>query len=385
MSTETGPLTGVRVIEFASLAPAPFACTMLADLGAEVLRIDRPGGAARDGHTDPLLRGRSTIEVDLKAPAGSQLARDLTGAADVLVEGFRPGVMERLGLGPQDCMGANPRLIYARMTGWGQSGPLAPRAGHDINYLSIAGGLQPMGRADDTPPPPLNLVADFGGGGMLLALGVITALYERLKSGRGQVVDAAMTDGVAMLTASLHGMLASGAWQAERGANLLDGGAPFYDTYRTADGGFVSVGALEPQFYAELLDGLGLDPAQLPDQHDRAGWPELRRRFSEVFASRDRAHWEEVFADRDACVAPVLSPTEAVDHPHNRARGTFVEIDGLTQPAPAPRLSRTPGRARGHDGAARHPDGLRGWGVAVDRFDELQARGVLNVPAPAGG
>lgn len=377
----TGPLAGIRVIEFASLAPAPFACMLLADLGAEVVRIDRLANrnGAESPHVDPLLRGRTNVEIDLKDPAGAELALRLAMTADVLVEGFRPGVMERLGLGPHECLDANPRLVYGRMTGWGQSGRLASTAGHDINYLAVAGGLHPMGRADETPPPPLNLVADFGGGGMLLAFGIMTALFERTLSGQGQVVDAAMTDGVAQLTASLHGMLAAGTWTEERGENLLDGGAPFYDTYRTFDDRFVSVGALEPQFYSALLAGLGLTDAGLPAQHDRDGWPELRRRFTEVFATRTRDDWERTFSGSDACVSPVLTPTEAAIHGHNADRGTFVDLGDATQPAPAPRLSRTPARAS----AADTGGSLAAWGVPVQELEAASEQGVLRMPQVA--
>ncbi len=342
----TGPLAEIRVLEFASLAPAPFACTLLSDLGADVLRITNPAdrGLTAEPHPgDPLDRGRSVTALDLKRPRDVETALGLAARADVLVEGFRPGVMERLGLGPDDCLKRNPRLIYARMTGWGQDGPLASRAGHDINYLAIAGALEPLGPFDGPPSPPLNYVADFGGGGMLLAVGVLAALVERERSGRGQVVDAAMTDGAAMLTGILHGLRARGLWQERRGENLLDGSAPFYATYACADGRFVAVGALEPQFYAQLVDRLGLadriDPAR---QHDRTTWEEMRRLFTQAFASRTRDEWAEEFAGTDACVTPVLTPWEASGHPHNIARGTFTKVAGHVQPAPVPRFSRTP-------------------------------------------
>jgi crotonobetainyl-CoA:carnitine CoA-transferase CaiB-like acyl-CoA transferase len=335
-----GPLTGVRVVELAGLAPGPFGCMVLADLGADVVRVDRPSLPPPDG---PIQRGRRVTVLDLKSPGGVADLLRLVDRADVLVEGYRPGVAERLGFGPPVCLGRNPRLVYARMTGWGQDGPLAARAGHDIDYLAVSGALEPLGRADDRPHAPMNLLGDFGGGGMLLAVGVLAALLERERSGAGQVVDAAMVDGSALLTTFLHGVLAAGAWTEPRGRNLLDGGAPFYDTYRTADGGYLAVGALEPPFYAALLAGLGLDgEADLPDQYDRAGWPELRRRFAERFAQRSRAEWTAVFADVDACVVPVLAPAEAYRHPHNAARGTFVDVGGIRQPAPAPRFSRTP-------------------------------------------
>jgi alpha-methylacyl-CoA racemase len=309
-----------------------------------VLRVDRPARAGRQSlpPTDPLCRSRRSIRLDLQNPDGADILLRLTERADVLVEGFRPGVAERLGFGPQVCAERNPRLVYARMTGWGQQGPLAHTAGHDIDYIAVSGSLEPIGRAGERPVPPLNLVGDFGGGGMLLAVGVLAALLEREKSGKGQVIDAAMVDGSALLAAFLHGLRAAGAWQDERGTNVLDGGAPFYDTYLTADGRYLAVGALEPKFYAELLQRLGLDGAGLPEQYDRSGWPTVRARFSEVFAGRTRAEWMGVFDGSDACVAPVVSPQEAPAHPHNAARGTFIDVGGVVQPGPAPRFSRTP-------------------------------------------
>jgi alpha-methylacyl-CoA racemase len=339
-----GPLDGIRVVEIASLAPAPFGCMILADLGADVLRVERAEicGTTASAPLDPLTRGRRSVGLNLKDPAGVELLLRLAASADVLVEGFRPGVAERLGFGPQVCAERNPRLVYGRMTGWGQDGPLAPTAGHDIDYIAISGALSLVGRAGQAPVPPVNLLADFGGGGMLLALGILAALLERERSGLGQVVDAAMVDGSALLTSFVYGLRAAGAWQDARGVNLLDGGAPFYDTYQTADGGYVAVGALEAKFYAELLAGLGLSTASLPPQYDRAGWPVLRARFTEVFLTRTRDEWAEVFAGSDGCVAPVLSPAEAPGHPHNAARGTFADVGGLVQPAPAPRFGRSP-------------------------------------------
>ncbi len=338
-----GPLDGVRVIEIASLAPGPFGCMILSDLGADVLRIDRAGscGPGATAPPAPLSRGRRSVGINLKDPEGVELLLRLVESADVLVEGFRPGVAERLGFGPEACAARNPRVVYGRMTGWGQDGPLAPTAGHDIDYIAISGALSLIGRAGERPVPPVNLLGDFGGGGMLLALGVLAALLERERSGLGQVVDAAMVDGAALLTAFVYGLRAMGAWQDARGVNLLDGGAPFYDTYATADGRYVAVGALEPQFYAALLDGLGLADARLPSQHDRAGWPVLRARFAEVFATRTQDEWAERFAGSDGCVAPVLGAAEAAGHPHNASRGTFVDVGGLVQPAPAPRFSRS--------------------------------------------
>jgi alpha-methylacyl-CoA racemase len=342
----SAPLSGIRVVELAGLAPGPFGCMLLADLGADVVQVDRPaGGAGLAAPPGPLGRGRRTVTLDLKTEAGVASLLNLVAKADVLVEGYRPGVAERLGFGPATCEKINPRIVYARITGWGQDGPLAERAGHDIDYIALSGLLEPLGRPGERPHAPLNVLGDFAGGGMLLALGVLAALLERERSGRGQVVDAAMVDGSALLTAMLHGMLGHGLWDRPRGENMLDGGAPFYDTYRTADGGFVAVGALEPAFYAALLDGLGLSGAGLPAQYDRDGWPALRERLAARFAERTRDEWAATFAGADACVVPVLSPAEAADHPHNRAREAFVEVDGLRQPAPAPRFGRTPAPA----------------------------------------
>jgi alpha-methylacyl-CoA racemase len=376
-----GPLDGVRVIEVASLAPAPFGCMILADLGADVLRVERAerAGPQAQPPKDPLQRSRRSVGINLKDPAGVDLLLRLAGEADVLVEGFRPGVAERLGFGPAECEQRNPRLIYGRMTGWGQDGPLAPTAGHDIDYIAISGALAPIGRAGERPVPPVNLLGDFGGGGMLLALGVLAALVERAQSGRGQVIDVAMVDGSALLTTFIHGLRAGGTWQDERGVNLLDGGAPFYDTYETADGGYVGVGALEPQFYAALLDGLGLADAGLPDQHDRSGWPELRRRFAAAFAARSRDEWAEVFAGTDACVAPVLGLGEAPSHPHARARSAFTEVGGVTQPAPAPRFGRSgtrPPTAPPRPGADTDSV-LAGLGLSAGEIAGLRAGGVI--------
>jgi alpha-methylacyl-CoA racemase len=340
------PLAGLSVIEIASLAPAPFAGTMLSDLGADVLRIDRPAAAGRQLQDppeppDPLTRGRRRLALDLKNPDALAALLELVADADVLIEGFRPGVMERLGLGPEACAARNPRLVYGRMTGWGQSGPLAGSAGHDINYLALSGALEPLGPADGAPLPPLNYVGDFGGGGMLLAVGVLAALLERERSGLGQVVDAAMTEGAALITGMLHGLEARGLWERERGRNMFDGSAPFYTTYTCSDGRFVAVGAVEPQFYAELLRGLELsgsvDPAR---QYDRDAWPGTKALLAEVFATRPRDAWEQRFGGSDACVSPVLTPWEAHRHPHNAARGTFIEVEGHIQPGPAPRFSR---------------------------------------------
>jgi alpha-methylacyl-CoA racemase len=340
-----GPLNGVRIVELAGIGPAPYGVMLLADLGAEVIRVDRAAAGEQLGAEASMVglsRNRRSIAVDLKHPDGVALVERLVAGADVLVEGFRPGVAERLGLGPDALRERDPRLVYARVTGWGQDGPLAPRAGHDIDYAAIAGILHTVGPADRPPVPPVNYLADFAGGGAFLAIGVLAALVERSVSGEGQVIDVAMLDGAASLTAFVHGLLALGAWNTQRGTNLLDGGAPYYDTYRCADGRFVAIGALEPRFFAELCQRLELDPAEWP-QHDATAWPEQKRRLAELIATRDRDHWAELFADSDACVAPVLDPLEAPRHPHNVARGTFSEAFGTVQPAPAPRFSRTPG------------------------------------------
>ncbi len=374
-----GPLQGVRVIEIASLAPAPFGCMVLSDLGADVLRVDRSTTVGGEAAADPLGRGRRSIALNLKDPAGVDVLLRLLDSADVLVEGFRPGVAERLGFGPEVCLERNPRLVYGRMTGWGQEGPMAPMAGHDINYIAIAGALDPIGRAGERPVPPLNLVGDFGGGGMLLALGILAALFERSRSGHGQVVDAAMVDGAALLTSFIHGMRGQGLWDDRRGTNLLDSGAPFYDTYVTADGGHMSVGALEPQFYAALLHGLGLEGEDLPGQLDRERWPELRARFTEVFKQRTRDEWTAVFDGTDACVAPVLGLGEASGHPHNVARDGFIDVAGLTQPAPAPRFGRTPaGTPAPPVRAGEHTDAaLTELGLSEAEIAELRKAGAV--------
>lgn len=340
-----GPLSGTQIIELAGIGPGPFAGMLLADMGATVIRVERPGQqrpeAVPGGEgpvVDPLLRGRRSVAVNLKDERGRALILELVERSAALVEGYRPGVTERLGLGPDVCLARNPQLVYGRITGWGQQGPLAPRAGHDINYAGLSGALHTVGPADRPPPPPANYVADFGGGGMLLALGVVAALYAVRGGHGGRVVDAAMVDGAALQTAMLHGLMAAGVWSDRRGANLLDGAAPFYRTYRTADGGFMAVGALEPQFYAELLARLDLDPRQWP-QHEPDRWPEQSAALEQLFARRSRAEWEQVFADSDACVTPVLSLREAPMHDHAGARGAFTRVGGVVQPSPAPRFS----------------------------------------------
>jgi alpha-methylacyl-CoA racemase len=338
-----GPLAGVRVVELAGLGPAPFAGMVLADLGAEVVRVDRPSAASGGfGRSDVLGRGRRSIAVDLKHPDGAEVVLRLAAESDVVIEGFRPGVAERLGVGPDECLARNPRLVYGRMTGWGQDGPYAAEAGHDITYAAVAGALAHIGRAGQPPTPPLNLVADFGGGGMLLALGVVSAVLSSQRTGQGQVVDAAMVDGVALLMAPFFMGFRSGFFTDERGTNLLDSGAPFYDCYACADGRYVAVGALEPQFFAALVAGLGLDAAELGEQNDRANWPAMRTRFGAVFATRPRDEWVAHFAGRDACVAPVNTTEETFADPHLVARGTVIEPDGVPQPTPAPRFSATP-------------------------------------------
>jgi alpha-methylacyl-CoA racemase len=378
-----GPLHGVRVVEIAGLGPAPFGAMVLADLGADVVVVDRAdqavGAPLESAKGNVYGRGRRSIAVDLKHADGVGVVRRLTDEADVFVEGFRPGVMERLQLGPDDLRATNPRLVYARMTGWGQRGPLADRAGHDINYLSLAGPLAHIGRAGQPPTPPLNLVADFGGGGMLLALGVCAALVERATSGHGQVVDAAMVDGVALLAAPIAGAYIAGYFNAERGTNWLDSGAHYYDVYETADGEWISIGAIEPKFYAELLDGLGLGDEDLPDQNDEAHWPAMKQRFAEIFRSRSRREWEGLLAERDVCFAPVLPFAEAAAHPHNVERATYVEVDGVVQPSPAPRFSRTSAALdRPPAPAGHHTDEiLAGAGLSTDEIAALRGSGAV--------
>ncbi|MGH3858325.1 CaiB/BaiF CoA transferase family protein [Actinokineospora sp.] len=375
----TGPLAGLKVVELAGLAPAPFACTVLADLGADVIRVDRakPGFDVLTFPNDPLTRGRRWIGVDVKSPEGLDLVLKLVDEADVLVEGFRPGVAERMGLGPDALLERNPGLVYGRITGWGQDGPLAEAAGHDINYIAIAGALEPIGQAGHKPTLPLNLVGDFGGGGLMLAMGVLAALVERQSSGRGQVVDASMVDGAALLTTSLHGLQNLGLWSKPRGENLLDGGAPFYDTYETADGKFVAVGAIEGRFFAELVKVLGLE--DVPDHMNPENWPALRTLLEETLRTRTRDEWAKLAEGTDACLSPVLTPQEAPTHPHNAARGTFVEIGGATQPAPAPKFSRTvpaiptqPSDARADTGAV-----LAELGVPAEEIERLRAAGTI--------
>ena len=338
-----GPLKGVKVVELQGIGPGPYCGMMLADMGAEIIRVDRAGSVGGEANvTDILARGRKSIGVDLKNPEGVETVLKLVEQADVLIEGFRPGVTERLGLGPDTCLARNPRLVYGRMTGWGQTGSMAHVAGHDINYISLSGALHAIGEKDGNPVPPLNLVGDFGGGGMLLAFGIAAALYEVAQSGQGQVIDAAMTDGSALLMNAVFGIMNTGRWAPERGTNLLDGGAHFYGTYRTADDKHISIGSIEPQFYALLLEKTGLDQdPDLPKQMSREDWPQIRARLEEIFASKTQQQWDEIMLGTDICYAPVLSFPEAVAHPHNAERETFVEHHGVKQAAPAPRFSRT--------------------------------------------
>jgi alpha-methylacyl-CoA racemase len=385
-----GPLTGVRVIELAGMGPGPFAAMMLADMGADVIRVDRFAGGAELPDTerrvrgqDPsryvMHRGRRSIAVDLKHPRAVELILRMTEDADVLTEGFRPGVAERLGLGPRECLARNPRLVYGRMTGWGQDGPLAPRAGHDINYIALSGALANFARAGQAPVPPVNLAGDMGGGGLVLAFGVVCAVLHASRTGQGQVVDAAIVDGSAALTAMLYGLLAQGRWSGTPGTNFADTGAPYYDVYETADGRHVAAGAIEPRFYNLLLQGLGLPPEDEKEQNDQSKWPDKKRRFAAIFKTRTRDEWAEAFAGTDACVTPVLTLGEAAGHPHNQARSTFTELDGITQPAPAPRFSQTPAQlARRPPLPGEHTgEVLAGLGFKPDEIADYRDAGVI--------
>jgi alpha-methylacyl-CoA racemase len=378
-----GPLAGITVIEIAGIGPGPYCGMLLADLGADVIRIDRArsvsGGDPATPPGDLLARGRRSVGVDLKSPDGVEVVLSLVEKADALIEGFRPGVTERLGIGPDDCLARNPRLVYGRMTGWGQDGPYASAAGHDINYISLAGALEPIGRRGEAPVPPLNLVGDFGGGGMLLAFGLVAGMLEAQRSGQGQVIDAAMVDGAASLMTMTHAFRAMGIWQDERGTNMLDTGAHYYDVYETADGTYVSIGSIEPQFYAELLRLTGLDGEDLPNQNDRSQWSALKERLAAIFRTKTRDEWCELMEGTDVCFAPVLSIPEATRHPHNVARGTFVEVAGITQPGPAPRFSRTPGEIRRPPAhAGQHTDEVLGEaGFDDERIAKLRASGAI--------
>jgi alpha-methylacyl-CoA racemase len=381
----TGPLAGYRIIEIAGIGPGPFAAMLLADMGAEVIRVERAQAAvvpAPDGpHPDVSLRGRRNIAIDLKHPDGVATLLDLVESADALIEGFRPGVMERLGVGPDECLARNPKLVFGRMTGWGQDGPYAMSAGHDINYISLAGSLAHFRRAGEAPVPPLNMVGDFGGGGMFLAFGVVCGILEAQRSGAGQVVDTAMVDGAATLMTMFWSFKNMGLFDENApGTNLLDTGAHFYDVYECSDGLYISIGSIERQFYAELLrlTGLDSDPAFVP-QMDRTAWPDLKVKLAELFRTRTRAEWCELMEMTDVCFAPVLTMSEAAAHPHNVARQTFVEVDGVTQPAPAPRFSRTVATIEAPPAfPGQHSrEVLEGWGIAKNRVDELLENGAV--------
>ena len=383
-----GPLAGFRIVELAGIGPGPMCAMMLSDMGADVVRVDRvtdPGlGMKRDPRYDLLNRGRRSVAIDMKSEAGREAVLRLVDRADGLIEGFRPGVTERLGLGPDECLARNPRLVYGRMTGWGQDGPIAHAAGHDINYIALTGALHAVGPRGGPPVPALNLIGDFGGGGLYLAFGLVCGLLEASRSGRGQVVDAAMTDGSASLMTMVYGMFAAGAWEDARGRNAVDGGSHFYTVYETKDGKHVSIGSIEDKFYAELLERTGTDPASLPDQFDREEWANVSERFAAVFKTKTRDEWCGIMEGSDVCFAPVLSLAEAPAHPHNRARGTFVEVDGVTQPAPAPRFSRTvpniqrpPARRGEHTGEA-----LADWGFSAGEIAALHAQGTVAGEGP---
>ena len=378
MRETQGPLAGVRIVELGGVGPVPFCCMRLSDLGADVIRIDRPpgydGGVPGDPRFNLLNRGRRSAALDLKRPDAAAAVLKLVAKADALVEGFRPGVAEKLGLGPDACLAANPALVYGRMTGWGQDGPLAQAPGHDVNYISLTGVLHAIGPANGPPAIPLNLAGDFGGGSLYLALGVVSAILESRRSGKGQVVDAAMVDGSASLMTLCYGLLASGYWKDQRGSNRLDSGAPWYNVYETKDGRWISVGSNEARFWRNTLEVLGLSEADMPDQHDASRWPEVHERFAAIFLTRTRDEWCALAEGREVCFAPVLSMTEAPAHPHLRARGTFVERDGVVQPAPAPRFSRTPGAIqRSPAKPGEHTEEvLRDWGFSAEELGALR-------------
>jgi len=377
-----GPLTGVRVLEFEAIGPGPFCGMMLADMGADVLLVDRQQdarlGFGRVRRIDVMFRGRRSATLDLKSADGVKAALLLAAKADAVIEGNRPGVMERLGLGPDVLLARNPRLVYGRMTGWGQDGPLSARAGHDINYIALSGALHAIGAADRPPVPPLNLVGDFGGGGMLLAFGIVCALIEARTSGKGQVVDAAMVEGSALLSTMFAGMRASGQWRDQRAANFLDSGAPWYGCYETKDGKFIAVGTVEPKFYSALLARIGIDESSLPAQYDRESWPAMRERFRQMFATKTRDEWSALLEGHDVCFSPVLSFAEAQQHPHAVARKGYADVGGISQPAPAPRFSRTPGAVRGTppERGAHGQEALADWGFGGAEIDELRALGL---------
>src|SRR5712691_11028500 len=378
-----GPLSGIRVLEFEAIGPGPFAGMLLADMGADVLVIDRPAssdlGLKRERWYDVMMRGKRSVTLDLKSPSAKTAALDLVGKADALIEGFRPGVMERLGLGPDICLARNPKLVYGRMTGWGQEGPLAQAAGHDINYIALAGALYSIGRRGEAPVPPLNLVGDFGGGALYLALGLVAGIREAQKSGKGQVIDVAMVDGVASLMTAIYGMHGAGIWTNERGTNILDTGAHYYDVYETRDGKHISVGSIEAKFYEELLERSGLKNQELPRQNDRPSWPRMKERLKTLFLTRTRDEWCKIMEGTDICFAPVLSMDEAPQHPHNQIRGTFVTQDGVTQPAPAPRFSRTPSAIQCPPATpGEHTEeALSDWGFSSADLEKLRTCGAI--------
>ncbi|WP_439943936.1 CaiB/BaiF CoA transferase family protein [Streptomyces sp. BBFR115] len=379
----SGPLAGVRIVELGGVGPTPFCCMLLSDLGADIVRIDRPpgydGGAPVEPRFNLLNRGRRSAALDLKNGAAVEAVLRLVRDADAVIEGFRPGVAEKLGLGPDECRAANPRLVYGRMTGWGQNGPLAQAPGHDVNYVSLTGVLHSVGRAGGPPVIPLNLAGDFGGGSLYLALGVVSALLESRTSGRGQVIDAAMVDGSASLMTLFYGLHAAGYWNDERGTNRLDSGAPWYDVYETKDGRWLSVGSNEARFWRNTLRLLGLREEDMPDQHDRTRWPEMRTTLTEVLRTRTRDEWCALAEGQEVCIAPVLSLTEAPGHPHLRERGTFTEVEGVIQPAPAPRFSRTPGAIQGPPAEpGQHTDEVLGdWGFTAEELSALRAAGAI--------
>jgi len=384
-----GVLSGYKIVEFAGIGPAPMCAMLLSDMGAEVLRIDRAEdanlGIPTDAKFGVLNRGRRSVALDLKKKEGTEVALKLIEKADALIEGFRPKVMERLGLGPEICLARNPRLVFGRMTGWGQDGPLAHAAGHDINYIALTGALHSIGRKGEAPVPPLNLVGDFGGGGAYLALGVVAALLEAQKSGKGQVIDVAMIDGASSLMAAIYGLRAAGRWTDNRGDNILDTGAHYYDVYETSDGKYVSIGSIEPKFYTELLQLSGLEHEELPRQNDKNAWPALKERVAAIFRTKTRDEWCRIMEGSDVCFAPVLSLQEAPQHPHNRQRDTFVDIDGVVQPAPAPRFSRTPSAIqRPPAQPGEHTEeALRDWGFSTAELEHLQGCGAIGTRAAA--
>ncbi|HEY1613215.1 MAG TPA: CaiB/BaiF CoA-transferase family protein [Rhizomicrobium sp.] len=369
-----GPLAGIRVVEFAGIGPGPFAAMLLSDMGADVIRIDREGG--RVPHRGLVsYRGRPAVSLNLKVAQGVEAAMRLVSQADALIEGFRPGVMERLGLGPDVCLARNPKLVYGRMTGWGQTGPMAQAAGHDINYIALSGALHAIGNANGKPVPPLNLVGDFGGGALYLAFGLVCGVLEARSSGKGQVVDAAMTDGSASLMAVFYGLHATGFWQDRRGTNLLDSGAHCYDTYETSDGRWIALGSLEPQFYHDMLEKAGVSDPAFAGQMDREAWPLLKEKLAAVIRTRTRDEWDALMQGSDACYAPVLSLAEAPHHPHNVARRTFIEIEGVVQPAPAPRFSRTAPEVQGPPQLPDNKASLAAWGFSAAEIAALEAAG----------